>query len=120
MYAMKFGVEKEAHEEKEPQEEEPMRGDQPALETMGKKGIALQNTPVTEVHRRCSSCNATIGVPTEGRLMATFLSIFMKLPLTPRMNGHIATRRWWWNPILEAFSQRRWSLLERLPLPLLK
>ena len=41
--------------------------------------------------------------------MAALLSIFAKLPLTPRMNGHIAVRKWWWKLILKAFSQRRWS-----------
>jgi hypothetical protein len=66
--------------------------DQPAHETMGKRETLLQNTPIAEVHHQCSGCNATTGVPTEHRSMATFLSIFAKLPLTPRMNEHIAVR----------------------------
>jgi hypothetical protein len=41
--------------------------------------------------------------------MAAFLSIFTKLPLTPRMNEHIAARKWWWKLILKAFSQQCWS-----------
>jgi hypothetical protein len=73
---------------------------------MGKSGTPLQNTLVTEVHRRCSGYNATTGVPIESRSLAAFLSIFMKLQLTPRMNGHIATHRWWWKLVLKAFSQR--------------
>ena len=40
----------------------------------------------------------------EHHSVAAFLSIFVKLPLTPRMNGHIAARRWWWKLILKAFS----------------
>ena len=40
----------------------------------------------------------------EHHSMVAFLSILAKLPLTPRMNGHIATHRWWWKLILKAFS----------------
>ena len=62
---------------------------------MGKRGTPLQNTLGAEVHRRCSGYNATTGVLAEGRSLAAFLSIFVKLPLTPKINGHIATPRWW-------------------------
>ena len=95
VYSMKSSA------ENEPQEEDPHE------KTMGKRGTPLQNTLVTEVRRRCYGCNATSGVPAEGRSMAAFLSIFAKLPLTPRMNAHIALRRWWRKLILKAFSQRR-------------
>jgi hypothetical protein len=71
---------------------------------MGKRGTLLQNTLIVEVHHQCSGCNATTGVPAEHRSMATFLSIFTKLPLTPRMSKHIAMRRWWQKLILKAFS----------------
>jgi hypothetical protein len=43
----------------------------------------------------------------EYQSMAAFLSIFMKLPLIPRMNEHIVAQRWWPKLILKAFSQRR-------------
>ena len=92
VYSMKSSA------ENEPQEEDPHE------KTMGKRGTPLQNTLVAEVHRWCSGYNATTSVLAKGRSMATFLSIFVKLPLTPRMNGHIAARRWWWKLILKDFS----------------
>ena len=74
VYSMKSSA------ENEPQEEDPHE------KTMGKRGTPLQNTPVTKVHHRCSGCSATTDVLAEGRSLAAFLSIFVKLPLTPRMN----------------------------------